>query len=166
MRLLSAPTSPQGPPSFFLCRYVYDRVGGDHSAVIPELAASVATFVITTLWLGPCDIVYLWSVLNCFGLNFELWVQKLAEHGPLAQIEVGYKGPGPGDWLGSVGGSHEVGGTAASWSHPGMRGPWPRTFSLTSLVCQGHAPPRGKLGLPGLAALSALVAPLGLGDTD
>ena len=57
--------------------------------MIPELAASVATFVVTTLWLGPCDIVYLWSVLNCFGLNFELWVQKLAERGPLAQIEVG-----------------------------------------------------------------------------
>lgn len=71
------------------CRYVYDHIGGDHSAVIPELAASVATFVVTTLWLGPCDIVYLWSVLNCFGLNFELWVQKLAEHWPLAQMEVG-----------------------------------------------------------------------------
>ena len=25
------------------------------------------------------DIVYLWSCLNCLGLNFELWVQKLAE---------------------------------------------------------------------------------------
>ncbi|EGW04098.1 Protein-cysteine N-palmitoyltransferase HHAT-like protein [Cricetulus griseus] len=71
----------------WLCKYVYDHIGGDHSAVIPELAASVATFVVTTLWLGPCDIVYLWSVLNCFGLNFELWVQKLAEHGPLAQFE-------------------------------------------------------------------------------
>ncbi|XP_021503109.1 protein-cysteine N-palmitoyltransferase HHAT-like protein isoform X2 [Meriones unguiculatus] len=71
----------------WLCKYVYDHIGGDHSAVIPELAASVATFVVTTLWLGPCDIVYLWSVLNCFGLNFELWVQKLAEHWPLAQME-------------------------------------------------------------------------------
>ncbi|XP_011241355.1 protein-cysteine N-palmitoyltransferase HHAT-like protein isoform X2 [Mus musculus] len=71
----------------WLCKYVYDHIGGDHSTVIPELAASVATFVVTTLWLGPCDIVYLWSVLNCFGLNFELWVQKLAERGPLAQIE-------------------------------------------------------------------------------
>ncbi|XP_048650869.1 protein-cysteine N-palmitoyltransferase HHAT-like protein isoform X1 [Marmota marmota marmota] len=68
-------------------RYVYDHLGGEHSAVIPELVASVATFAITTLWLGPCDIVYLWSFLNCFGLNFELWVQKLAEHGPLAQVE-------------------------------------------------------------------------------
>ncbi|GAB1294840.1 Protein-cysteine N-palmitoyltransferase HHAT-like protein [Apodemus speciosus] len=71
----------------WLCKYVYDHIGGDHCSVIPELAASVATFVVTTLWLGPCDIVYLWSVLNCFGLNFELWVQKLAEHGPLAQVE-------------------------------------------------------------------------------
>ncbi|XP_073916193.1 protein-cysteine N-palmitoyltransferase HHAT-like protein isoform X3 [Castor canadensis] len=71
----------------WLCKYVYNHIGGDHSAVIPELAASVATFAITTLWLGPCNIVYLWSLLNCFGLNFELWVQKLAEREPLAQIE-------------------------------------------------------------------------------
>nr|XP_028699835.1 protein-cysteine N-palmitoyltransferase HHAT-like protein isoform X1 [Macaca mulatta] len=71
----------------WLCKYVYDHIGGEHSAVIPELAATVATFAITTLWLGPCDIVYLWSFLNCFGLNFELWVQKLAEWGPLARIE-------------------------------------------------------------------------------
>ncbi|KAF5921743.1 hypothetical protein HPG69_012914 [Diceros bicornis minor] len=67
--------------------YVYNHIGGEHSKVIPELGATVATFSITTLWLGPCDIVYLWSFLNCFGLNFELWVQKLAELGPLAQIE-------------------------------------------------------------------------------
>ncbi|XP_043451568.1 protein-cysteine N-palmitoyltransferase HHAT-like protein isoform X2 [Prionailurus bengalensis] len=71
----------------WLCKYVYDHIGGEHSEVIPELGATVATFAITTLWLGPCDIVYLWSFLNCFGLNFELWVQKLAESGPLAQIE-------------------------------------------------------------------------------
>ncbi|XP_053759897.1 protein-cysteine N-palmitoyltransferase HHAT-like protein isoform X2 [Panthera pardus] len=71
----------------WLCKYVYDHIGGEHSEVIPELGATVATFAITTLWLGPCDIVYLWSFLNCFGLNFELWVQKLAELGPLAQIE-------------------------------------------------------------------------------
>ncbi|XP_032314989.1 protein-cysteine N-palmitoyltransferase HHAT-like protein isoform X3 [Camelus ferus] len=71
----------------WLCKYVYDHIGGEHSAVIPELGATVATFAITTLWLGPCDIVYLWSCLNCFGLNFELWIQKLAVWGPLAQIE-------------------------------------------------------------------------------
>ncbi|XP_060163340.1 protein-cysteine N-palmitoyltransferase HHAT-like protein isoform X2 [Globicephala melas] len=71
----------------WLCRYVYDHVGGEHSEVIPELVATVATFAVTTLWLGPCDTVYLWSCLNCFGLNFELWVQKLAEWGPLARIE-------------------------------------------------------------------------------
>ncbi|KAM4821443.1 protein-cysteine N-palmitoyltransferase HHAT-like protein [Thomomys bottae] len=71
----------------WLCKYVYDHLGGDHTSVIPELVASVATFAVTTLWLGPCDIVYLWSFLNCFGLNFELWVQKLAECGPLAHAE-------------------------------------------------------------------------------
>ncbi|XP_036886474.1 protein-cysteine N-palmitoyltransferase HHAT-like protein isoform X3 [Sturnira hondurensis] len=71
----------------WLCKYVYDHIGGEHSAVIPELVATVATFAVTTLWLGPCEIVYLWSFLNCFGLNFELWVQKLAEWEPLARIE-------------------------------------------------------------------------------
>lgn len=76
----------------FSHRYVYDHIGGEHSEVIPELAASVATFAVTTLWLGPCDIVYLWSLLNCFGLNFELWVQKLAEREPLAHIEVSREG--------------------------------------------------------------------------
>ncbi|XP_054450713.1 protein-cysteine N-palmitoyltransferase HHAT-like protein isoform X3 [Pteronotus mesoamericanus] len=71
----------------WLCKYVYDHIGGEHSEVIPELVATVATFAVTTLWLGPCEIVYLWSILNCFGLNFELWVQKLAEWGPVARIE-------------------------------------------------------------------------------
>uniref|UniRef100_A0A4W2GVJ5 Hedgehog acyltransferase like n=1 Tax=Bos indicus x Bos taurus TaxID=30522 RepID=A0A4W2GVJ5_BOBOX len=71
----------------WLCKYVYNYIGGEHSAVIPELGATIATFAITTLWLGPCDVVYLWSCLNCFGLNFELWVQKLAELEPLSQIE-------------------------------------------------------------------------------
>lgn len=89
---LPSPTPPAGPFSCLSCRYVYDHIGGEHSEVIPELGATVATFAITTLWLGPCDIVYLWSFLNCFGLNFELWVQKLAEWGPLAQIEVSGKG--------------------------------------------------------------------------
>lgn len=80
------------PPTCLSHRYVYDHIGGEHSEVIPELAASVATFAVTTLWLGPCDIVYLWSLLNCFGLNFELWVQKLAEREPLAHIEVSREG--------------------------------------------------------------------------
>lgn len=86
--------SPAGPFFHPSCRYVYDHIGGEHSKVIPELGATVATFAITTLWLGPCDIVYLWSFLNCFGLNFELWVQKLAEMGPLSQIEVSRDGSG------------------------------------------------------------------------
>ena len=64
--------------------------------MIPELGATIATFAITTLWLGPCDVVYLWSCLNCFGLNFELWVQKLAEMEPIAQIEVSREGLGLG----------------------------------------------------------------------
>lgn len=83
-----------GPFSRLSRRYVYDHIGGEHSAVVPELVASVATFAVTTLWLGPCEIVYLWSILNCFGLNFELWVQKLAEREPLAHIEVSREGLG------------------------------------------------------------------------
>lgn len=95
--------------------------------MIPELVASVATFAITTLWLGPCDIVYLWSFLNCFGLNFELWVQKLAEHGPLAQVEVSRGGQGLG-WA-EVGRVAGQGGTAVVWRCPDTLGLQPRTFS-------------------------------------
>ncbi|XP_032264764.1 protein-cysteine N-palmitoyltransferase HHAT-like protein isoform X1 [Phoca vitulina] len=104
----------------WLCKYVYDHIGGEHSEVIPELGATVATFAITTLWLGPCDIVYLWSFLNCFGLNFELWVQKLAEWGPLAQIEVSREGLGQG-LAGSLEGMHCCSLESSSHTWPPVR---------------------------------------------
>ncbi|XP_037704175.1 protein-cysteine N-palmitoyltransferase HHAT-like protein isoform X1 [Choloepus didactylus] len=119
----------------WLCKYVYDHIGGEHSAVIAELVATMATFAITTLWLGPCEIVYLWSFLNCFGLNFELWVQKMAEWGPLAHIEVSSDSLGLG-WL-----SHWRGSTVALWSHPATFGLWSRTFTL--LVVRAVAHPVG-----------------------
>lgn len=40
------------------------------------------------MWLGPCEVVYIWSVLNCFGLNFELWVAKLFSLPPFSTVEV------------------------------------------------------------------------------
>lgn len=119
--------------SHLSCRYVYDHIGGEHSAVIPELVATVATFAITSLWLGPCDIVYLWSILNCFGLNFELWVQKLAEWEPLAQIEVSTEGLGL-----EVAGSLEGGGTSALWRLPATLSPQSRTFSPSSSWLPGQ----------------------------
>lgn len=91
--------------------------------MIPELGATIATFAITTLWLGPCDVVYLWSCLNCFGLNFELWVQKLAEMEPLAQIEVSREGQA------GVGWGPGVGGTTDLWSLPATLDSQSRTFS-------------------------------------
>lgn len=127
------------------CRYVYDHIGGDHSAVIPELAASVATFVITTLWLGPCDIVYLWSVLNCFGLNFELWAQKLAEHGPLAQIEVGRRFQAVTGWDQT---DNRRWWHSAFWSHPGTLNPWSRTFSLNLSCLPGQCFTQWESGWP------------------
>lgn len=87
--------------------------------MIPELVATVATFAVTTLWLGPCDIVYLWSILNCFGLNFELWVQKLAEWGPLARIEVSREDLGLG-WLGPWRGWHCCSREASSHTWPSV----------------------------------------------
>lgn len=70
------------------CRYVYDYIGGDHDRIFKELLATVCTFAITTLWLGPCELVYIWSFFNCFGLNFELWVAKLFSLPPFSTIEV------------------------------------------------------------------------------
>ncbi|XP_075444117.1 protein-cysteine N-palmitoyltransferase HHAT-like protein isoform X2 [Ascaphus truei] len=71
----------------WLCKYVYDHLGENHDDVKKELLATVATFAVTTLWLGPCDIVYIWSLFNCFGLNFELWVQKFFQLEPMAKME-------------------------------------------------------------------------------
>ncbi|KAM4029062.1 protein-cysteine N-palmitoyltransferase HHAT-like protein [Anomaloglossus baeobatrachus] len=71
----------------WLCKYVYDYLGENHDNIKKELVATIATFIVTTLWLGPCEIVYIWSVCNCFGLNFELWVQKFFELKPFATIE-------------------------------------------------------------------------------
>lgn len=77
-----------------LCRYVYDYIGGDHDRIFRELAATLCTFAVTTLWLGPCEVVYVWSVLNCFGLNFELWVAKLFSIPPFSTMEVRHAGGG------------------------------------------------------------------------
>ncbi|XP_069815415.1 protein-cysteine N-palmitoyltransferase HHAT-like protein [Dendropsophus ebraccatus] len=71
----------------WLCKYVYDYLGENHDNIKRELVATIATFLVTTLWLGPCEIVYIWSVFNCFGLNFELWVQKFFELEPFARLE-------------------------------------------------------------------------------
>lgn len=69
-------------------RYVYDYIGGDHDRIFRELLATLCTFAVTTLWLGPCAVVYVWSALNCFGLNFELWVAKLFSLPPFSTLEV------------------------------------------------------------------------------
>ncbi|XP_047662377.1 hedgehog acyltransferase like, a [Tachysurus fulvidraco] len=71
----------------WLCKYVYDYIGGNHDGIFKELVATICTFGITTLWLGPCELVYIWSFFNCFGLNFELWVAKLFSLPPLSTIE-------------------------------------------------------------------------------
>ncbi|KAM6918827.1 protein-cysteine N-palmitoyltransferase HHAT-like protein isoform 1-T1 [Xenentodon cancila] len=73
----------------WLCRYVYDYIGEDHDKIFKELLATICTFAITTLWLGPCELVYIWSFFNCFGLNFELWVAKFFSLPPFSVIERG-----------------------------------------------------------------------------
>ncbi|RLW11352.1 hypothetical protein DV515_00001270 [Chloebia gouldiae] len=76
----------------WLCKYVYDHIGENHDNILKELVASITTFAITTLWLGPCQVVYIWSLVNCFGLNFELWVQKFFQLGPFAKLEARLSG--------------------------------------------------------------------------
>ncbi|XP_062813812.1 protein-cysteine N-palmitoyltransferase HHAT-like protein isoform X2 [Anolis carolinensis] len=73
----------------WLCKYVYDYLGGNHDNILKELVATISTFLVTTLWLGPCEIVYIWSICNCFGLNFELWVQQFFQLKPFASMEGG-----------------------------------------------------------------------------
>lgn len=72
----------------WLCRYVYDHLGGKHDNVLEELVASLCTFGVTILWLGPCEVVLIWAFLNCFGLNFELWTAKFFSMEPFSSFEV------------------------------------------------------------------------------
>lgn len=71
-----------------LCRYVYNYLGGKHDNVLDELVASLCTYGITALWLGPGWVVLIWAFFNCFGLNFELWMAKFFSMEPFFTIEV------------------------------------------------------------------------------
>lgn len=67
---------------------MYDYLGGKHDNVVEELVATLCTFGVTILWLGPCQVVLIWAFFNCFGLNFELWTAKLFSMEPFASFEV------------------------------------------------------------------------------
>ena len=69
-------------------RYVYNYLGGKHDTVWDEAIATLCTFGITVLWLGPCQVVFIWAFFNCFGLNFELWTAKFVCMEPFASLEV------------------------------------------------------------------------------
>ena len=68
---------------------MYNHLGGNHCDVLKELVATLCTYSLTVLWLGPCPVVLLWASLNCLGLNLELWTAKLFSMEPLASFEVG-----------------------------------------------------------------------------
>ena len=68
---------------------MYDHLGGNHSDVLKELVATLCTYGLAVLWLGPCPVVLLWAALHCLGLNLELWTAKLFSMEPLASFEVG-----------------------------------------------------------------------------
>lgn len=73
-----------------------------------------------------------------FGLNFELWVQKLAELEPLAQIEVSREGLGLG-----LAGALEWVVLLTLWSLPATLDSQFRTFSPPSLLVRAMTPPVG-----------------------
>lgn len=56
--------------------------------MLEELVATLCTFGVTILWLGPCQVVLIWAFFNCFGLNFELWTAKFFSTEPFASFEV------------------------------------------------------------------------------
>nr|XP_057916323.1 hedgehog acyltransferase like, b [Doryrhamphus excisus] len=71
----------------WLCKYVYDRLGGKHDSVLEELLATLCTYGVTILWLGPSKVVLIWAFFNCFGLNFELWAAKFFSMEPFVSFE-------------------------------------------------------------------------------
>lgn len=77
-----------GCDGFCVFRYVYNYLGGKHENVVEELVATLCTYGVTILWLGPCEVVLFWAFFNCFGLNFELWTAKAFSMEPFASFEV------------------------------------------------------------------------------
>ncbi|XP_017261919.1 hedgehog acyltransferase like, b isoform X2 [Kryptolebias marmoratus] len=71
----------------WLLKYVYDRLGGKHDDVAAELLATLCTYGVAVLWLGPCQAVLLWALLNCLGLNLEMWTAKLSSTEPFVSSE-------------------------------------------------------------------------------
>lgn len=71
----------------WLCKYVYNPLGGSHIGVVEELIATLCTYGVTILWLGPCKVVLIWALFNCFGLNFELWTAKFFSFEPFTSFE-------------------------------------------------------------------------------
>lgn len=57
--------------------------------MLEELLATVCTYGVTIVWLGPRPLVLTWAFFNCFGLNFELWTAKFFAMEPFASLEVG-----------------------------------------------------------------------------
>lgn len=71
----------------WLCKYVYNYLGGKHDNVLEELLASACTYGVAIVWLGPGPVVLTWAFFNCFGLNFELWTAKFFAMEPFASLE-------------------------------------------------------------------------------
>ncbi|XP_065114204.1 hedgehog acyltransferase like, b [Paramisgurnus dabryanus] len=72
----------------WLCKYVYNYLGGKHENTLNELIASLCTYGIAALWLGPSWVVFTWAFLNCFGLNCELWTARFFNMEPFISIEM------------------------------------------------------------------------------
>lgn len=67
---------------------MYNYLGGKHENVVEELLATLCTFGVTIVWLGPSEEVLFWAFLNCFGLNFELWAAKFFSMEPFSSFEM------------------------------------------------------------------------------
>uniref|UniRef100_A0A8C5EHR1 Protein-cysteine N-palmitoyltransferase HHAT-like protein n=1 Tax=Gouania willdenowi TaxID=441366 RepID=A0A8C5EHR1_GOUWI len=72
----------------WLCKYVYDYLGKKHDDVVKELVATLCTFGVTAVWLGPCQVVFFWAFFNCLGLNLEMWMAKFFSLEPFSSFEV------------------------------------------------------------------------------
>ncbi|XP_034024853.1 hedgehog acyltransferase like, b [Thalassophryne amazonica] len=72
----------------WLCKYVYNYLGKQHDDILRELVATLCTFGVAILWLGPCQVVLIWAFFNCFGLNFEMWTAKFFSVEPFTTLEM------------------------------------------------------------------------------
>ncbi|XP_071833508.1 protein-cysteine N-palmitoyltransferase HHAT-like [Apostichopus japonicus] len=61
----------------FLVRYIFIPLGGSRQGVLMNIMSAAVTFLFVFFWHGPQSFVFVWAILNWFGIMLEVLAGKL-----------------------------------------------------------------------------------------